>query len=159
MKIKGLCVYCSQVAVNHSHFCEKHMATKKESDRASHLKNKQVVLAHYCHNEIRCQICGFSDMRALTIDHLAGGGCQHRRELRGGGPGFYRWLKQRNFPDGYQVLCMNCQFIKRIENQEIFRKPEPLLRPQDSNGQNQKADSECHQKAARNVVEDAHCDI
>jgi hypothetical protein len=60
----------------------------------------------------------------LSIDHINGNGAEHRRELKRttggstGGHDFYRWLKNNNFPDGYQVLCMNCQFIKKIENKE-----------------------------------------
>jgi len=23
---------------------------------------------------------------------------------------FYRWLKQNNFPEGFRVLCINCNF-------------------------------------------------
>ena len=73
--------------------------------------------------ELKCQNpnCavpgGMKDVRALSIDHIQGGGCKERRE-RGASFAFYMWLKENNFPSGYQVLCMNCQFIKRSERKE-----------------------------------------
>ena len=62
-------------------------------------------------------------MRALSIDHIKGGGNRHRDKLGNDGSGVYRWLKKENYPTGYQVLCMNCQFIKKSENKEFINKP------------------------------------
>jgi hypothetical protein len=56
-------------------------------------------------------------MLALTIDHVMGGGGRERAKTRYWN--FYKWLARRGFPDGYQVLCMNCQMIKKIVNNEI----------------------------------------
>lgn len=81
---------------------------------------KERVLTYYGGGKLACVKCGFSDIRALTIDHIDGNGYQHRRELgsQGIGKGFYYWLERHLYPEGYQTLCMNCQFIKRIENKE-----------------------------------------
>jgi hypothetical protein len=50
--------------------------------------------------------CFETRMDFLTIDHIDGGGCKHRREqVRGN---IYGWLKARNFPSGYRILCYNC---------------------------------------------------
>lgn len=49
----------------------------------------------------------------LIIDHIDGGGTKHRKEV-GKGAAFYRWLEKNNYPLNFQVLCMNCQFGKRI---------------------------------------------
>jgi hypothetical protein len=46
--------------------------------------------------------------RFLTIDHINGGGSQHRKKIGHGH--FYLWLYNHGYPDGYQVLCMNCNF-------------------------------------------------
>jgi len=32
------------------------------------------------------------------------------------GNGVKRWIIEHNFPAGFQILCMNCQFIKREED-------------------------------------------
>jgi len=57
----------------------------------------------------------FIDIRALTIDHINNNGADHRRKMKKEGITFYRWLINNNYPDGYQVMCINCQFIKKAE--------------------------------------------
>lgn len=66
-----------------------------------------------------CARCGFSDVRALQIDHVNGGG---RKELsKNGNTVKYlkgvidSFLKKEN---KYQLLCANCNWIKRVENDE-----------------------------------------
>ena len=89
--------------------------TRRRTEQELRLK----ILAHYSNNSMACAHCGFKDIRALSIDHINGGGNQHRKTTPGcKGTGFYYWLRRNNYPEGYQVLCMNCQFIKRAENKE-----------------------------------------
>lgn len=58
-----------------------------------------------------CNCCGEPSKEFLTIDHINGGGNKHRKELRSNGSqNIYRWLKRNDFPEGYRVLCMNCNF-------------------------------------------------
>jgi len=55
-----------------------------------------------------CKCCGESAHEFLTIDHVNGGGSQHRKQV---GSQFYSWLKRQGFPkEGYRLLCMNCNF-------------------------------------------------
>jgi hypothetical protein len=68
-----------------------------------------------------CSRCGFSDRRALSIDHINGGGNEHRKKIKAAGTAFYVWLVRNKFPQGFQTLCMNCQFIKRHENHEAVK--------------------------------------
>ena len=64
----------------------------------------------------QCEHCGFNDSRALQIDHVNGGGCHDRKvqKRRGVSP------MQEIFanPDKYQLLCANCNWIKRWERNE-----------------------------------------
>lgn len=67
----------------------------------------------------KCIKCGFSDKRALQIDHINGGGSKERKE-RNFKKEFNRYvlnsfLKEEN---KYQLLCANCNWIKRSENNE-----------------------------------------
>lgn len=62
----------------------------------------------------KCVRCGFSDPRALQIDHINGGGRKEYKEIKPWGV-LQRVLK--GF-DGYQLLCANCNSIKRWENGE-----------------------------------------
>ena len=86
------------------------------SARYHHLKAE--VFGHY---GSKCERCGFADMRALSIDHILGRAKNHRHDQKAG-EALYRWLKNKNYPDGYQTLCLNCQFIKRHEDRELFKK-------------------------------------
>jgi len=70
-----------------------------------------------------CACCGDTHTEFLTIDHIDGGGAEHRRQLakeRGwkdtvpgtamSGKQFYLWLRRNGYPSGFRVLCMNCNF-------------------------------------------------
>jgi hypothetical protein len=79
-------------------------------------KLKAEVLRRYCGDELKCKECPEKDLGVLTIDHINGDGAEHRREIGLGrkcGYNFYRWLKNNGYPDGFQVLCFNCNFRKR----------------------------------------------
>jgi hypothetical protein len=98
---------------------EGRIATRK-TDARRRVRLKIDVLTKYGGGKCECVRCGFSDVRALSLDHIYGNGNEHRRrETFKGGVDFYRALKQAGYPSGYQTLCMNCQFIKRVENKEL----------------------------------------
>jgi len=82
---------------------------------------KKIVLTHYGAdlNKPMCTKCGFDNVKALSIDHIGGGGNQHRKKIKTWS--IYRWLINQGFPSGYQTLCMNCQWIKKLENKEHNR--------------------------------------
>ena len=79
-------------------------------------KYRVEIISHYSPKLI-CILCGFSDVRALTIDHEKGNGNLHRREV-GGSVALWRSLKRTGYPDGYRVLCYNCQKIVEDEKWE-----------------------------------------
>lgn len=61
----------------------------------------------------RCACCGEAERSFLTIDHVFNDGGKMRREgIHGHSADLYRWLRNNGYPDGFQVLCMNCQFGK-----------------------------------------------
>jgi hypothetical protein len=61
----------------------------------------------------KCACCGESNLIFLAIDHIDGGGRKHLESLGiNAGCIFHRWLKKNNFPQGFQVLCHNCNFAK-----------------------------------------------
>ena len=80
---------------------------------------KRDVLTHYGGGKCACVRCGESRLACLSIDHIDGREKQHPRGW--GGVKIYIWLKQQGYPDGYQTLCMNDQFVKRVENNECAR--------------------------------------
>lgn len=83
--------------------------------KQSYIRDKQRVYEHYSLNGIKCACCGCYDEWALSIDHIKNNGKEERREFKQGtGSSFYKWLIKNNFPDGYQVLCRNCNWGKKI---------------------------------------------
>lgn len=77
--------------------------------RVRHWKLKLEVWENY--GGAKCSCCGVSEREFLTIDHINGGGGKHRKELRtSGSQHIYPWLKKNNYPEGFRVLCMNCNF-------------------------------------------------
>jgi ferric-dicitrate binding protein FerR (iron transport regulator) len=61
-----------------------------------------------------CACCGETEQTFLSIDHVRNDGAEMRRQklYSGSGTGFYTWLRKNAFPQGFQVLCMNCQVGK-----------------------------------------------
>lgn len=67
----------------------------------------------------KCIRCGFNDIRALQLDHINGGGL---REVKIKGNNIVMYLSYSKNHDELksklQVLCANCNWIKRAENKE-----------------------------------------
>ncbi len=97
-------------------WAESHLGYQRERT----IKIKQEVLTHYGNGECICVGCGERRLDCLSLDHIANNGADERRkQFRGGGVEFYRHLQKLNYPDGYQTLCMNCQWIKKAESQTM----------------------------------------
>ena len=73
--------------------------------KAERLALRQQVLQAYGG---KCACCNEAAHQFLTIDHIDGGGRQHRKQVHN----FYRWLRMNNFLPGFQVLCYNCNCCK-----------------------------------------------
>lgn len=54
----------------------------------------------------QCACCGLAEPLFLTVDHINNDGAAHRRKI--GPHGIYKWLIQNRFPNGFQLLCFNC---------------------------------------------------
>lgn len=118
--LHGVCRICARetnMAWYKRHRDERLPKIRKNSvDRRRRLKLE--VLTHYgaALGKPMCVTCGEERLPCLTVDHINGGGSEHRRSL--GSKNICQWLKGENFPSGFQTLCMNCQFMKRHENKE-----------------------------------------
>ena len=69
----------------------------------------------------KCTKCEFSDWRALQVDHINGNGPEDRKKYGCSSRKYYRtvlesFAKKEN---KYQLLCANCNWIKRYENKEV----------------------------------------
>ncbi len=117
-KGQNYCIECKKL-YRHNYTIQ-NQKRLNENSRVWRAKEKLEVLKHYYPNGDYpvCVRCGFSDIRALSIDHILGGGTAQKEDYKVGGNHFYTWLRKQRYPSGYQVLCMNCQFIKRHEKEE-----------------------------------------
>lgn len=61
-----------------------------------------------------CERCGETGVDFLNIDHIEGGGYEHRKTIKSSN-GMYNFLHKVGYPDGYQVLCWSCNWIKWLE--------------------------------------------
>ena len=68
----------------------------------------------------KCAHCGIEDKRVLQIDHVNGGGKKERNKFGRNLKKYYLYIlnKIKNGSTDYQVLCANCNWIKRFENNE-----------------------------------------
>jgi hypothetical protein len=70
----------------------------------------------------RCVRCGLSDIRALQIDHINGHGSKELHK-KGNITTYRQYMANPNLAKSQlQVLCANCNWIKRAENKEVRRK-------------------------------------
>jgi hypothetical protein len=103
-KAAGLCVNCGGERDNETVLCGDCRERKNQTGRDRWLRLKSEAFAAY--GGPVCVGCGEDEIEVLEIDHIAGGGNNHRREI--GPTNTYLWLKQQGYPPGYRVLCPTC---------------------------------------------------
>ena len=120
LEFPGLCVQCGATKTKNGWYntvkgricrtCSSHNRTKKIKDE---------TFRKYSTHKIECVICGFDDIDGLVLDHIEGKGNIDRKKLgHEGGWGFYKKLKQLEYPPGYQVLCSSHNLIKQIKEDD-----------------------------------------
>lgn len=85
----------------------------KQCYEAVHLRSRQKlydakrqkIIQHYGG---RCACCGETEFVFLQLDHINGGGNEHRRQIGTGGGVLLQWIINNNYPEGFRVLCANC---------------------------------------------------
>jgi hypothetical protein len=94
---------------------EKAFFYRQQADRKKNelLKIKEKVFEIYGE---KCACCGELEKSFLTIDHINNDGATHRKEIGNGGDRILRWLRKNNYPEGFQILCWNCQWGKVKNN-------------------------------------------
>jgi hypothetical protein len=92
---------------------EAHPEDVKREGRERLQKKRMIVLTHYSGNPPKCACCDEKNYEFLAIDHINNDGGKHRKEtgLKGGND-FVSWLIKNNFPEGFQILCHNCNMAK-----------------------------------------------
>jgi hypothetical protein len=102
----GLCQQCGKKAIHGRSKCE---GCKERSSGYTHRLKTKVISAYGG----QCICCGEKELSFLTIDHINGGGRQHRITIKT--HRLYNWLINNNLPkDGYQCLCFNCNMGRQV---------------------------------------------
>jgi hypothetical protein len=115
---------------NRDHINAKHRAVGKrfrekyrEKLRLHHEKlNRQLRFDAVHKIGDKCAHCGITDVRVLQIDHINGGGQRELKKIST--QGIYRRILLMPIDEckkHYQILCANCNWIKRYENHEFTR--------------------------------------
>ena len=68
------------------------------------------IFTHYSKGTPNCACCHVNEIHFLSMDHINNDGAAHRKEVPMSD--LYRWLRRNNYPNNFQVLCMNCNFAK-----------------------------------------------
>ncbi|KKN71855.1 hypothetical protein LCGC14_0417090 [marine sediment metagenome] len=95
-------------------FNQSHRSQVNAYVRARKRKLRQEVIAHF---GSKCVHCGFSDWRALQIDHINGGGSEIFKTNYCVST-YYKTLLRETPGENFQLLCANCNQIKRYTNYE-----------------------------------------
>lgn len=102
-------------------------AANRDKINAAHRKARQDIKTQaFALFGSKCVHCGYEDIRALQLDHIYRA-TEPRNTYKRSGTGLYRMLLRGEVSrDDFQLLCANCNWIKKIENKEFF----PVSAPQ-----------------------------
>ena len=89
-------------------------------------RSKEAAINMYTNGEATCRWCGQGDIDVLTIDHVHNNGGKHLRKYpncisKVTGYKLYLWLCKHDYPNGYQVLCLNCNLKKELLRRRAIR--------------------------------------
>lgn len=97
---------------------QNNLEKSREASRNVDFAMKESAINMYSNGTQMCAQpgCGQCDIDVLVIDHIHNDG-NVQRETRHpmGGSTLYRWLRQHDYPEGFQVLCCNCNLKKHLE--------------------------------------------
>ena len=122
MKTSGS--FTKENAPNKGLFGEKHPSWRGgiKKDQKEYLRRVRNSALEALGN--KCVNCGFDDFRALQIDHVNGNGSNERKTRSYKGNFHLNVLRSFLKNEGkYQLLCANCNWIKRFEQKEALGRP------------------------------------
>lgn len=70
------------------------------------------VIDYYSKGTRRCNCCGETQLQFMQIDHINNDGYKNRKLIKQSN--IENWILKNNYPEGFQILCANCNFGRRI---------------------------------------------
>lgn len=104
-------IYKNSHNVEQSKYQKKYRFTHESKSLLIHEKKRYEVIKHYSNGQFNCNCCGESIYQFLTVDHINNDGAEHRRKI---GYNLCHWLVKNDYPKGFKILCMNCNWGKRV---------------------------------------------
>lgn len=116
-RTNGICTFCGKNPPRPGFMiCPICSEKKKIYKRTRTQREKDLVFAAY--GGYRCNCCGETEPKFLSIDHINNDGAEHKRQLnltknkhrndRTNGSNWYQTIIRLGFPPIFQILCMNC---------------------------------------------------
>lgn len=106
-KGNGTCYNCHAAIEPGQIYCRQCRDNMNEAERQRNHALRDDVF--YAYGGYKCAYCGLDNPDVMQIDHIAGGGRQHLKQINNQ---LYKWLKKNGYPKGFQVLCANCNMQK-----------------------------------------------
>lgn len=99
-----------KIALRHKKFREENSEYYCDKRRLYKRVLRLEVLRHYSRSDKPfCDCCKKKILEFLTLDHKNGGGNKFRRENPNHrGEKIYAWVRRNGYPDGFRVLCQDC---------------------------------------------------
>ena len=96
-------------------YCRAYRVRNGQRALALRKQLKKELFTHYSKGTPRCAHCGITELDVLVLDHINGDAWKERAEFKiPHNTGIYSWLRRNNYPEGYQILCSNCNLRKKI---------------------------------------------
>ena len=103
-KVQGMCIICGKPVMTSRATCQACIAREANSQQ----RYRSAVLDHYGRT---CACCGEDEERFLCVDHINNDGAAHRAMV---GTGVNRWVVKNGYPEGFQILCFNCNVGRQL---------------------------------------------
>ena len=99
-----------------------HLNRKRITKRRREWRHELKITAFDLLGGFKCVSCGISDRRVLQIDHISGIRLSRNDPRQRHVDQMYRDIvKGKLTKKDLQILCANCNWIKRFENEEFCR--------------------------------------
>ena len=106
-EFRVLCKNCNWKEGLSTRFPHRIYEEDKYGNIDSNFKRKVIALQIYSNGTMKCALCGCDDIDILCIDHINGGGYAHKKKYNSP---IVRWLRKNKYPNGFRVLCLNCNW-------------------------------------------------
>lgn len=108
LKANHCCTICTTPLGEDTHVKCKTCRDKHDKGYTDY-RHRTKVQTFEAYGGAKCACCGETELLLLTLDHINENGAAERKEANNkGGKQFYQWLKNKDYPLGYQVLCFSC---------------------------------------------------